>query len=239
MLEQVARTWAERAQAELGAAQRFKELFERMQRVPGSTVPAVILHRVEKAEQDEDRHAFLCAKMARKFGHETGFSLPQGRSRIAKIGWDNLDERDTLLLDVTMMGCITESLNASLLNSIYLNSSGTEAGKLIHTILKDEVQHAQIGWAYLAEECKTRDCSVVSKHLVKMVEYSLSDEFFLPAVNPIDENTYPYGVLSQKDRFIQFKTTLEEVVCGGFEHFGIDASPLRDWIENRLQESTV
>ena len=239
MLEQVARTWAERAQAELGAAQRFKELFDRMQGVSGYTVPDVILHRVEKAEQDEDLHAFLCAKMARKFGHETGFSLPQGRSRIAQRGWGNLHERDRLLLDVTIMGCITESLNASLLNSIYLNAGGTEAGKLIHQILKDEVQHAQIGWAYLAEECKARDCSVVSEYLVEMVEYSLSDEFFLPMVNPIDENTYPYGVLSQKDRSIQFKTTLEEVVCSGFEHFSIDASPLRDWIEHRFEESMV
>jgi len=232
MLEQVARTWAERAQAELGAAQRFKELSERMQQVSGYTVPTVILRRVEKAEQDEDRHAFLCAKMARKFGHETGFSLPQGRKRGVQMGWGNLGERDKLLLDVTMMGCITESLNASLLNSIYSNAGGTEAGKLIHQILKDEVQHAQIGWSYLAEECKARDCSVVSKHLVEMVEYSLNEGFFLPMVNPIEENTYPYGVMSEKDRVGQFKTTLEEVVCTGFEHFGIDASPLRDWIEN-------
>ena len=74
MTDSMARTWAERAQAELGAARRFRELLARMQNF--NTHPR-ILQLVEQAEQEEDRHAFWCAKMARKLGHRTGFENPQ------------------------------------------------------------------------------------------------------------------------------------------------------------------
>lgn len=232
MNEAIARTWAERAQAELGASRRFRDLFIRMQQW---NVHPHILKRVEQAEEEEDLHAFLCAKMARKFGHKTGFSTPKGISTEDTFSWHRLREIDRLLLDVVLMGCITESLNASLLNSIYTNSGQTEAGKLIHRILKDEVQHAQIGWAYLAEQCTHRDCSFVSEYLVEMVERSINDELFLPITDSAEENSYQYGVMPQKERHNQCIMTLREVVCAGFEHAGIDTTSLRIWIENHSQ----
>ena len=228
MRAEMALTWAERAQAELGAARRFRELSVRLKEVDAHPR---ILELVKQAEEEEDHHAFLCAKMAQKLGHKTGFAKIEGISEPISCRWDALtSERDRLLLDVVLMSCITESMNASLLNAIYTHSSHSEAGRLIHKILKDEVKHAQIGWAYLSEECKQRDCSFVANYLVDMVTLSVRDELFLPITASItddsSEASYEYGVMPQHLRLKHFKTTLHQVVCPGFEHFGIDTSAL-------------
>jgi hypothetical protein len=227
MKEQLAITWAERAQAELGASRRFRQLLVRLQRL--NTNPH-ILQRVEQAEQEEDLHAFLCSKMAMKLGHATGFAIPRGISKTQTYSWVELPERDRLLLDVVVLGCITESLNASLLNTIYAKSDGGEASRLIHRILKDEVKHAQIGWAYLGEECKARDCSFVSDYLVEMVQISVNDALFQPVTVPLSDASYAFGVMPHHARREQFNATLDEVVCAGLEHFGIDTSDLRNWL---------
>ena len=69
-----AQTWAERAQAELGASRRFRELGARLQAVG---VPTALTQLVMRAVRDEEEHAFLCAKLARELGHATGFSKPE------------------------------------------------------------------------------------------------------------------------------------------------------------------
>ena len=138
--------------------------------------------------------------MARKLGHPTGFSTPHGISDMGVVSWGGLPERDKLLLDVVMMGCITESLNASLLNVIYANAKKGEAADLLHKILKDEVNHGQIGWAYLSEECQKRDCSFVRHFLVEMIEVSVNDALFLPATAPLDASSYTHGVMPHRDR---------------------------------------
>jgi len=234
MKQELAQIWAERAQAELGASRRFRNLFERLQDFGAHPN---ILQRVEQAEQEEDLHAFWCSKMAIQLGHATGFALPKGVSDSLTCSWKGLPEKDVLLLDVVLMGCITESLNASLLNSIYAQSDRSAAGRLLHRILKDEVKHAQIGWAYLAEQCSQRDCGFVSNYLVEMVEISVKEELFLPAPEKDDGGTYHYGVMPVSARLAQFQTTLEQVVCAGFEHFGIDASKLREWLSQQLARS--
>ena len=65
-----------------------------------------------------------------------------------------------------------------------------------------------------------------------MVEISVQDELFLPITNPAEENSYQYGVMPQEERLNQFNMTLEEVVCTGFEHFGIDTTSLKNWLKN-------
>ncbi|MEC7987322.1 MAG: hypothetical protein VX278_19280 [Myxococcota bacterium] len=223
---EIARTWAERAQAELGAARRFRELGARMRRF--DTNPT-LLQLVKKAGQEEDQHAFWCAKMAIKLGHDSGFAMPKAVLENPSYSWQDRSEAERLLLDTVLMCCLTESMNASLLNTLYGQSGRSEAGQLLHRILKDEVKHAQIGWAYLGESCKERDCGFVSDYLVEMATLAIREELFAAVSTPLSDEAYHYGVMPQSARVEQFKSTLEEVVCAGFEHVGIDAQPLRRW----------
>ena len=238
-----AQMWAQRAQAELGASRRFNELASKMESL--GTHPR-ILDYVHKAEEDEDRHAFLCAKMALKFGHTSGFEHATTHRLSPVFSWHSLPERDRLLLDVILMGCITESINASLLNTLFTHSPSNEVGQLLHQILKDEVKHAQIGWAYLSEESQKRNCGFVAPYLVEMISFAVHDDLFLPLPQKgVDRlmsdqsssipSSYQYGVMPVKDRLSQFKETLYCVICPGFEQFNIDVSSLSVWFNQYSQ----
>ena len=76
------------------------------------------------------------------------------------------------------MCCITETLNASLLNSIYGESKEGGTQKVIREILKDEIKHGQIGWAHLSHESQKRDCSFLGEYLDEMLDISVRDELF-------------------------------------------------------------
>ncbi len=228
----VARTWAERAQAELGASRRFKVLATRLRTID---TPAQIIGLVEQAEIEEDEHAALCARMALDLGHETGFAHLENHHSEIQCSWhEHPDEADRLLLDLVLLGCITESINASLLRSIYTEARPGRPRDLIHKILADEVKHAQIGWAYLSLCCTQRDCRFVGDYLSQMLDLSVRDELFLPALSPMVDGSYDFGVMPVAHRLSQFCATLDKVVIPGFAHFGIDTTAMIQWRNQKM-----
>ena len=197
--------------------------------------PTQIIELVEQAEIEEDEHAALCARMALDLGHETGFAhVANHHSEIQCSWYEHPNEAVRLLLDLVLLGCITESINASLLRSIYVEARPGRARDLIHKILADEVKHAQIGWAYLSLSCAQRDCRFVSEYLSEMLDLSVRDELFLPALSPATANTYDFGVMPVAHRLPQFCATLDEVIIPGFAHFGIDTGPMIQWRNQKM-----
>ena len=178
---------------------------------------------VAKASHDEDRHAVLCAEMAKKLGHPSGFAALETVATETRWLWQSLtSEADILLLDVILMCCVTESMNASLLNSIYTHARRGESRTLIHQILQDEVKHAQIGWAYLGWVSAQRDLSFVADYLREMLQIAVHDALFQSIEDAESRDTYALGVMPLEHRRGQFLATLDDVVVPGFEHFGID-----------------
>ena len=230
MNEIIARTWAERAQAELGAAQRFRRIGTHLAE---NESPEKLVQIALKAAKDEERHAYLCAKVAIKWGHATGFETPKGVKRNIDPPWSDLAPKDVFLLNIILMCCVTESFNASLLNSMYAQSKKSEEGRILHQILKDEVQHAQLGWAFLKHETMNRDCTFVSEHLEDMLNIAVRDELFSSSDHSLDASSYIHGVMPYQDRLEQFQSTLEQVLCPGFAHFGIDVTPIKNWMQEK------
>ena len=74
----------------------------------------------------------------------------------------------------------------------------------------------------------------MAHHLVEMVAASVKEELFSTSLNPLTEEAYKYGVMPHDDRLAQVKLTLEEVVCPGLAHFGIDVSNVKNWLHNRF-----
>ena len=227
-----AQTWAERAQSELGAPRRFRELADGLQ---AGGAQETLIALAARAVRDEEEHAFLCAKMARELGHETGFAKPEGIHASASPSWaDRPAKRERVLLDVVSMCCITESFNTSLLHTLY---SRTEAGPvraLLHRILRDEVRHAQIGWAFLGAERQRGEGDVVADYLEEMLDISIRDAVFLPVAVADDAESLSLGVLPRSQRRVHLCTTLDEVIVPGFAHFGIDTSAMTAWRDHKL-----
>jgi len=170
LLNSIALTWAQRAQAELGAEARFKILARNLADVGA---PDAIVALARKAQSDEERHAKMCRDVAVQYGHPSGFEKThEGPTNIKKEWLACESDVDCLLSEVTLMCCITETINASLLNTIYGSSGRGEIRKTIQEILKDEVKHSHIGWAYLSTESQKRDCSFLRKYIPQMFSIS-------------------------------------------------------------------
>ena len=224
--------WAERAQAELGAARRFRVLADGLEAVG---VQAQFVGLAACAVRDEEEHAFLCAKMARALGHETGFAKPEGLSSAATPSWaERHNARERVLLDVIAMCCITESFNASLLHTLYSRTEAGAARTLLHRILKDEVRHAQLGWALLAAQSQDGGCDYVADHLEEMLDISVRDAVFLPAATEDAGESRSIGVLPRAQRRAHFCATLDEIIVPGFAHFGIDTTAMTAWRDHKL-----
>jgi hypothetical protein len=233
MVVEAAQTWAERAQAELGAARRFRELAERLTAVG---VQTQLIALVGRAVQDEEEHAFLCARMARELGHETGFEKPAGVSAAGPPSWSHrASTRERVLLDVVAMCCVTESFNTSLLHTLYTHAEEGPVRSLLHRILKDETRHAQIGWAFLGSECARSGCEYVADYLGEMLDTAVRDVVFVPVPSRDAAPSLRLGVLPLSQRLEHLCTTLDEIIIPGFTHFGIDPSAMTAWRDRKLR----
>ncbi len=229
----IASTWAQRAQAELGAEKKFKELIKRF---IAYDIDKKIISLAVSAAKDEKRHSQMCFDVAKKFGHSTGFELVNLNNQNKKKAWLlERTKREILVIDVVLMCCITETANASLLNTIYASSKNTEIGKIINEILKDEVKHGQMGWAFLAAEVVKNNCEYISKYLPQMLENSINDELFLPHLkhDNILSSIVKDGVLPFHLRVEQFKETFDSVIVPGFKKFNIDTSSAQAWFNKK------
>ncbi len=228
----IAKTWAERAQAELGAQKKFKEIIKSLNKYK---FDLDITSLAVEAYRDEERHAIECARMARYYGHQTGFeSISYDDETILTY---DLDEHELFILEVVLMGCLTETFNASLLSTLYTKSKKGKAHQLIHRILKDEVKHAQFGWAFL-QRCHSKyDLSFISSYLPDLFEMSVQDELFLPSLEGTRENTIDDGVLPFQYRQDQFVETFESVILPGFEQFNIETSDAKEWLLKKNNQS--
>ena len=197
-----------------------------------------VMALLSTAEAEEDHHALLCAQMAKAMGHPIGFAHRPSSEAVPAPSWHRLADERRVLLDVVLMCCVTESLNASLLNSIYAEAKPTEARSLIRQILQDEVKHAQIGWAYLETVAQHTSCAVVADYLSEMLDLAVRDELFMPLTDIDEIACYDAGVMPVKDRLIQFELTLETVIIPGFENFGIDTQGISAWLDRQLACST-
>ncbi|MEM7646363.1 MAG: hypothetical protein AAF203_05595 [Pseudomonadota bacterium] len=227
----IALTWAQRAQSELGAAHRFKLLAEELaDHGAGSKIVAL----ARRAQEDEKRHVVICSELAMDMGHKTGFADFHVSEDYFKKPWiGKTNTKDDLLCEMTLMCCITETFNSSLLNTLYQNAENSPAKIAIHEILKDEIKHGQLGWAHLAEESQKRDIQFLSNYLAPMLEMAVKDELFAPVMDN-DPTSMNKGVLPESLRLDQFKDTLEQVVLPGFEHFGLDTKSAKDWLAKKI-----
>ncbi len=223
-----AKIWSERQAAELEAAERFSWLAREFEAVGAS---ATVRQLASRAADDERRHAELCANLSRYFGEGVARSGPPFVRRIAPAG---MERKDALIYDVVALACVTETLSTALLGALVDRASDSLARRTMHSILRDEVSHSRLGWAYMAEVASPRAMQAVSARLPAMLQSTLSDELFRrSSVDPLECAVAGLGQLERIERRRIVRETLEQVVFPGLERFGADVRGGRQWIEDR------
>jgi hypothetical protein len=223
-----AHVWAERHSFELEAAQRFAWLAIEFDAVGASPT---VRRLAARAADDERRHAALCATLSRHFGEAV---VRSGQPVVRRVAPSGLERKDALIYDVVALACVTETLSTALLGALVDRASDSLARRAMHSILRDEVSHSRLGWAYLAEAASARAMEAVSSHLPAMLRSTLSDELFSCAsIDPLEGELAGLGQLERVERRRIVRETLEKVVFPGLERFGADVLSGREWIEGR------
>lgn len=216
-----------RRRFELEAAARFDELAGRLADHGASDV---VLAMARESSHDELRHAELCRSLVEHFGGSLA-PVPSEPPRVTRIAPAGLEGRDALLYELVALSCVTETLSTALLGALVEAARDSVAKEAMHAILRDEVRHSRLGWAYLAEAHAAGARDVVGPHLPAMLAATIGTELFHPSeAHPGDDHLTGYGVLDRAATIRVTKECFERVVFPGVERFGIDASGGRRWL---------
>lgn len=227
--ELAARVWAFRLGSELEAAQRFRALAPRL-RTAGAS--AVIVGMAEDAAADELRHADLCRQLVRHFG---GPEPAEPRITLRGTAPTGLDDGERLLYELVALSCVTETLSAALLGELVARATDPVCRQAMHSILREEVNHSRLGWAFLAEEHARGAGDCVGPQLPAMLAATLSDELFRAPEfqDPRLAELAGLGSLQRPDRLRVVRDTLDGVIFPGLELFGIDTAHGKRWLDTR------
>ena len=214
--------WAFRARVETEAARRFSRLASAIAAFdPLSPVPALM----ERAAQDEEKHAALCAALAASYGEAPA------PARDETIAPRTLDARAAVLYEVVAACCISETESVTTLTTLLAQDADPPVRAALREIARDEVKHGRMGWAHLAREAASSDVSFLSPFIPAMLSGSVDVGLFA-AAGPELESTelFRHGLLPHSTRRAIFAGTLEDVVFPGLATFGVDVGPARAWL---------
>jgi len=136
--------------------------------------------------------------------------------------------------------CISETESMATLVTLLDAAREAHLRTVLHELARDEVQHARLGWAYLAWARHRVDLRFLSSWLPGMAAGTAGREMFEPGPPEVDDETLlRSGVVPRTQRRRVYLETLETVVIPGFEEFAVDTGPLRSWVEEKRRAVPV
>jgi hypothetical protein len=223
-----------RGRVEREAAARFARIATRLE---DTGAEPVVTRLARQAAADEVRHAERCDELVARFGGRVVAPAPIALPEIAPPG---LTPRERVLFEVVAMSCITESLSTALLGNLREAADDARVREILSEILKDEVQHARLGWAHLAAERPKGPLAFVAEALPRMLDGTVGDELFRegePDDADVGEALRGMGALGRAERRAALVETPDEGVFAGLEARGVKAWGGRAWLERRVAGS--
>jgi len=226
------RVWAARHGVETGAALRFGSLSRRMWE---AGAPEALVELTARASRDEARHASRCEDVLR--GREAPVPAPE--TRLLEYAPLELTPEQRLTYEVVAQCCVSETESMATLVTLLDAAKDETLKAVIHELARDEVAHARIGWGYLSWASKKMDLAFLAPMLPRMAGGSAGPDLFRPALPGTDDpELFHSGVLPHSERQRVYLETLEAVIIPGIVEHGVDAAPLRAWVDGRRAELT-
>ena len=218
----IADTWHFRYVGELSAVKRFRRL---AQELATHDAPQACIDLATRAIEDETRHAALCLELALDYG----FGDPATAERVVapRLAPGHLSGPQALTYEVVAFCCLTESINTAMLVETLTFAVDERIRSAVRTILRDEVNHSKLGWAYLAHESEGGRVAFLGDALETMLEQLDIATIMTPTGLREGPGFEFYGELDDARRFALFRHTIFDVVLKGLEHFGVDTRRAR------------
>ncbi len=220
---------AYRARAENEAVQRFRGLAARLR---AHAVGSELCELAATAAEDEERHRHACDLEAQRWGADAHSFRP------VHLPTPSTGEspRQKLEFEVITLCCVAESLNSIYLSEIVCDAEDEGLRERTRTILKDEVQHARLGWHFLKDT--GADVSWLSDHMPRIFGATLHEELAgatgdTTTTGADSLTSKRHGIYSASQLLALWTASLREVVLPGLVDHGLDAAPALAWLESR------
>jgi len=215
-------TWAQRARVEREAAAFFARLGARMR---GVGAPGALIELAERASLDEERHAAWATELAERLGVRG--PAPEDVAPREVVAGVPDDRR--VLAECAALSCVTESLSTVALLAMRERATRADVRAVLHEVLRDEIAHARLGWAYLSTVDDARAKAWLGRELPAIVDGAVTDE--LLSDEPEDAAMGALeglGCLSRATRRAVFVAALRDVIAPGFDACGVPTGALRE-----------
>ena len=211
--------WERRARSELCVARTFALMVAPLTRVRAD---AQVIALVARAVSDEERHSALCRQLAEIYGGTE--VAPPNVDDVLLPAFGAKDERLEVAILVAGMCCINETIATAWIEACLAVATAPIALAANRGHLRDEIDHARIGWAHLASDALTpahRDelGAWVFPLLRANVPQWENPDPFLP-----EEGVPAHGQPSTADSRRAIQAAACTIILPGFAHVGIRAA---------------
>lgn len=220
----IADTWQRRAGEELKVATLFSMLCRELLETGAD---GDVLIAASRAIHDEVRHAEICRALASRYRRQDVGWPPPVALKLRRVPPRSAVQ--TVLI-VAEMCCANEAVAATYLDASYAGATGPCARAALRELLRDEVEHARFGWAYVGRAVASPTPRLaLGQHILPIVQQVVACWFddsaiTIPAGMPAD------GLPSVAVQRACAVTAMRDLVLPGFERLGFDVSAARSWI---------
>lgn len=221
--DELAEVWLARAASERRVSDAFVAVRFALERLESSPQ---LLSLAARAVDDELRHAELCRVVASRFaGRELAeperlsLAIPQHRGAT-----------DDLLPSLHVIGhaALNETFASAFLEVCLEFAKAPLARAAVRELLSDEIDHARIGWAHLAESSAARRKSL-APWLFSLAHANLKMWRDTPRAYPADAALHRHGAPPAEAVERALVGAVRDLVIPGFASLGLPTGPLATW----------
>jgi hypothetical protein len=221
----VGEVWLGRAQSELRVGAKFEQIRVGLAARIASESSAAL----QAAAVDETRHSELCALVATRYaGGPLSWVPPPPEPPLARFG--EADEALSALLHLVLQSCINESVSTLYLRSAMKLSRAALAREALRQLLSDDVEHARLGWAYLASSQVTPSDRLHVAHALPTL-LRLARAAWTDVPERAESWFVEHGCAGREVARAAFEDGVKDVVLPGLSHVGVSPEHGEAWLK--------
>jgi hypothetical protein len=223
--DELARHWLARAASERRVADAF-EVIRDVLREAGAGAELVEL--ADRAVDDEMRHTEIARLVASRIaGRELAAPSP-----LPLVVPAHREASPELRRALHVVGhcAFNETFASAVLEAALAATTGTLAAAALRELLSDEIDHARIGWGYLATTDRpTR--AAIARWLPRLARENLREWRAADRAYPTDPRLTAQGALSRDLLEGALLAALRGLILPGLRHLGLATDELERWVE--------
>lgn len=221
---ELASHWLARAASERRVADAFVVVRDAL---VASDAPNDLVALATRAIDDEHRHTELARHVASRFAGEA----LQEPARLTLVVPVHPHASPELVRALHVLGhcALNETFASAVLEAALHASTGALAKAALRELLSDEIDHARIGWGYLASLSPEVRRALVP-FLPELLRANLRAWRTTEREYPSDPSLVTHGALTATLIESSLQTALLTLVMPGFVHLGMPTDALTDWI---------